>query len=224
MSTAPPSAVEVNPAIAPTATVIALHGLGADGHDLASLVQELDLPARHGVRFVCPHAPHRPITLNNGYVMRAWFDIVSLGSAQREDEAGLRESEHLIHALMRREIDAGIDARRIVLAGFSQGGALALYAGLRYAERLAGLVALSSWLPLAAHVRNEAHPANAGLPIFMGHGMQDTIVPPAAGMRARDALEELGYAVTWRSYMMGHTLCAAEIQDVSNWLTRVLEL
>lgn len=214
--------IEINPPTPPTATVIVLHGLGADGHDLEPIVAELGLPARHGIRFIFPHAPQRAVTINNGYVMSAWYDIVTPDFVRREDAGGIRESERLVSGLIQKEIDNGIAANRIVLAGFSQGGAIALHTGLRYAQRLAGVIALSSYVPLADTLAAEAHAANRGLPIFMAHGVQDGIIPLSYAMSARDILQNLGYPVTWHTYAMPHTISVAELRDLSNWLTRVL--
>ncbi|MEO5703102.1 MAG: alpha/beta hydrolase-fold protein [Gammaproteobacteria bacterium] len=215
-------AVTIDPIAPVTASVICLHGLGADGHDLESVVAELGLPQRHGVRFLLPHAPHRPVTINNGYVMRAWYDIVANDLSQREDSVGVGNSERLLHRLIEREIDSGIPPHRIVLAGFSQGGAIALHTGLRYPQRLAGVLALSSYLPLAGKVAEEAHFANAGLPILMAHGIHDSIVPMASALASRSLLERLGYSVDWLTYPMGHESCAQEMKDINQWLMRIL--
>lgn len=216
-------AVEINPSSPATASVICLHGLGADGYDLASLATELNLPLQSAVRFVFPHAPLRAVTINGGHQMRAWYDIVGADLAQREDDAGIRDSERLLGAWIAHEIDAGIAASRIVLAGFSQGGAIALQTGLRYPQRLAGVLALSCYLPLASSAAAEVHPANTRLPIMLAHGLEDDIVPVARAANSRDALQLLGYPVTWRTYAMRHTLCRQEIQDISGWLVSVLD-
>ncbi len=215
------SSVEVNPSAPVTASVVFLHGLGADGDDLAPLAAELDLA---GVRFVFPHAPVRPVTINGGYRMRAWYDIVSRDILQGEDDAGIRESEQQVCALIRHEMGQGVPANRIVLAGFSQGGAIALHTGLRYPQQLAGILALSTYLPLAASLQKEAAPANAATPIMMGHGTEDDVVPYATGENSQRLLASLGHPVIWRSYSMPHTLCAAEIEDVAVWLCGVLAL
>jgi phospholipase/carboxylesterase len=216
-------AVTINPVAEVTASVIWLHGLGADGHDLESIVTEMDLPKRHGVRFLLPHAPHRPVTINNGFVMRAWYDIVNSDLSYREDSSGVGNSERLLRNLIEREIDNGIPANRIVLAGFSQGGAIALHTGLRYPQRLGGILALSTYLPMAGKAEAEAHPANAGLPIMMAHGEQDEIVPLASALASRSVLERLGYQVDWQTYSMGHQSCAQEMKDINYWLMRVLD-
>ncbi len=214
-------AVEIDPPIPATSTVICLHGLGADGHDLAMLAMELSLP-KHDTRFVFPHAPQRPVTINNDYVIPAWYDIYGFGINEREDDAGLAEAESMLHALIQREIDKGIASESIVLAGFSQGGAVVLHTGLRYPQRLAGVVAMSSYLPLTGKLRAEAHSANSRLPIMITHGLHDDVIPLAHAEISRDVLQKQGYDVTWRSYPMAHNICAEEIQDISRWLLSVL--
>ncbi len=214
-------AVEVNPPGPVTASVIFLHGLGADGHDLAPLAAELDLP---GVRFVFPHAPVRPVTINGGYRMRAWYDVLGADFGAGQDEAGIRESEQQLRALIRREVERGMPASRIVLAGFSQGGAIALHTALRYPERLAGTVALSGYLPLMETLPAEAHLANKDMPILLAHGTGDAVIPLALGEASCRRLKALGFPVTWRSYPMPHTLCAAEIEDAKGWLRILLLL
>jgi len=203
----------------PTASVIILHGLGADGNDFVPVAQELDLRAIGPVRFVFPDAPTRPVTINGGYVMRAWYDIFALDSPQpREDEAGLRESQLLVEGLIAKEKERGIAARRIILAGFSQGCALTLMTGLRHDQRLAGLVGLSGYLPLAAKAEAERHPANRELPIFLAHGTQDPVIPMARARASRDALVAMGHPVDWHEYVMPHSVCAEEIADLNRWL------
>jgi phospholipase/carboxylesterase len=199
-----------------------MHGLGADGHDFESLVSELRLPASPSLRFVFPDAPVRPVTINGGYRMRAWYDILALERGAAEDDHGIRRSAEAIGGLVRRERERGIDADRIVLAGFSQGGAMALFTALRWPERLGGVVALSCYLPLAATLPAEAHPANAATPVFMAHGTLDPIVPPALGEGSRDALRARGYDVEWHTYPMPHSVCAPEVDDLRGWLLRVL--
>jgi phospholipase/carboxylesterase len=215
--TQPPAAIEIETAPAPDAAVIWLHGLGADGHDFEPLVPELRLPARLRLRFVFPHAPVRPVTINMGMPMRAWYDILQMGGG-REDEAGIRASQGLLEALVARERGRGIAAARIVLAGFSQGGAVVLHTGLRHAERLAGVLALSTYLPLAATVAAERSAANRDLPVFMAHGGQDPMIDIARARESRAFLEELGYAVQWREYAMPHSVCAEEVGDIAGWL------
>jgi phospholipase/carboxylesterase len=214
--------VEVEPATPADAAVVLMHGLGADGHDFGSLVPELRLPASPSVRWIFPHAPVRPVTINAGYRMRAWYDIVAIDRRAPEDETGIRESAEAIGALVRRERERGIASDRIVLAGFSQGGAMALFTALRWPERLAGVLALSCYLPLAATLPAEAHPANAALPVFMAHGTSDPIVPLPLGEGSRDRLRASGHDVEWRSYPMAHAVCAEEVRDLRAWLLRVL--
>ena len=214
--------VEIETGSAPQAAVVWLHGLGADGHDFEPIVPELDLPSSLAVRFVFPHAPMRPVTINGGWVMRAWYDIRDDGGVRREDAAGVRVSQQQIEALIARERGRGVAADRIVLAGFSQGGAMALHTGVRHAERLAGIMALSCSLPLGDTVATEASPANRDVPIFMAHGTEDPLVPLARGARARDLLRQLGYRVDWREYPMPHAVCPEEIRDIGTWLRTVL--
>jgi phospholipase/carboxylesterase len=214
--------VEVEPGAAADAAVLLMHGLGADGHDFESLVPELRLPASPSVRWIFPHAPVRPVTINGGFRMRAWYDIVALDRSAAEDEAGIRESAEAIGALVRRERERGMAADRIVLAGFSQGGAMALFAALRWPERLAGVVALSTYMPLAATLPAEAHPANAAVPVFMAHGTFDPLVPLALGERSRDLLRSRGHDVEWHAYPMPHSVCAEEVRDLRGFLLRRL--
>jgi phospholipase/carboxylesterase len=197
-----------------------MHGLGAVGHDFAPIVPELSLPVP--VRFVFPHAPMRAVTINNGYVMRAWYDVRAIGGERREDADGVRASQAQIEALLAREKARGIAAHRIVLAGFSQGGAMALHTGLRHVERLAGVMALSCFLPLADDLAREASAANRDVPIFMAHGAYDDLIPMARARRAHDLLAGLGWRVEWRDYPMPHSVCPEEIADISTWLTTVL--
>ncbi len=206
----------------PTAAVIWLHGLGADGNDFAGLVPELDLSRCPGIRFIFPHAPSIPVTVNGGYVMPAWYDIRGADLLSRQDDAGIRTSELAIQALVAREIARGIAPEHIVLAGFSQGCAMALHTGLRYPQRLAGVMALSGYLPLAESFAAERSEANAHTPIFMAHGSQDAVVIPARGEATRDLLTRLGYAVQWRSYPMPHSLHPQEIVDIAAFLAHVL--
>ena len=215
--------IEHETAPSPRAAVIVLHGLGADGNDFVPVAHELELAAVGPVRYVFPHAPTRPVTINGGYVMRAWYDILGLDMHERrEDEEGLRESQRLVEALIEREKERGIAADRIVLAGFSQGCAMTLMTGLRHRERLAGLVGLSGYLPLAAATDAERHDANRDVPIFLAHGTADPVIPIARGRQSRDALVAMGHAVEWHEYAMPHSVCAAEIVDLNRWLLRVL--
>ena len=206
----------------PVASIIVLHGLGADGNDFVPIAEQLDLSAVGPVRFVFPSAPVRPVTINGGYVMRAWYDILGTDLVRREDEAGLRQSAAEIQALLDREASRGIAPARTVLMGFSQGCAMALMVGLRAPQRLAGLVAWSGYLPLAASTAAERSPANADVPILIGHGRFDTMVVPARGLATRDALLALGYPVQWHDYPMEHSVCPDEITDLNRWLLKVL--
>jgi phospholipase/carboxylesterase len=214
--------IELSPEVPARASVIWLHGLGADGHDFEPIVPELRLPASLGTRFVFPHAPLRPITINQGYTMRAWYDVAAPNLSQHEDAAGIHASQALVYDLVEQEVQRGIPTQRIVLAGFSQGGAISLHTGLRYPEPLAGILVLSGYLPLAHHLPAEADPANATVPIMMTHGWQDPIIPLYLAEASRDMLIGLGYAVEWHVYPMGHTVCALEIGHISTWLQRVL--
>ena len=211
-------AVVLNPLLPATACVIWLHGLGADGHDFVPVVEELRLPASLPVCFIFPHARPRPVTINNGYVMRAWYDIKALGRAGPEDDAGIRESQAVVNSYIEKQVASGIAANRIVVAGFSQGGAIALHSGLRYPQRLAGVMGLSTYLPLRDSLAAEAAPANRDVPVLMAHGTRDGVVPAALGSASRDVLVSLGYSVEWRSYPMEHSVCVEEIADISAWL------
>ena len=218
----PLEVIEVETAPNPTASVIILHGLGADGNDFVPVAQELELSRVGAVRFVFPHGPMRPVTINGGYVMRAWYDILGLDGPALEDEAGLRASQALIEELIANERARGIAAARIVLAGFSQGCAMAFMTGLRHGERLAGLLGMSGYLPLAAKTAAERSAANAGVPIFQAHGSADPMIAIARAIQSRDALLALGYPVEWHAYPMPHSVCAQEIVDMNRWLLRVL--
>ncbi len=209
--------VEIETAASPDASVIWLHGLGADGHDFEPVVPELRLAPTLRLRFVFPHAPVRPVTLNNGMRMRAWYDILQLGGGP-EDEAGVRASQGMVEALIDRERSRGVAARRIVLAGFSQGGAIALHTGLRQGQRLAGLLALSTYLPLAGSLQAERSEANRDVPIFMAHGEFDDVIPITRAQQSREALVAQGYAPQWHSYPMPHSVCGEEIADIAAWL------
>ncbi len=206
----------------PTAAVIWLHGLGADGNDFASIVPELDLSGCRPIRFVFPHAPSIPVTINGGYVMPAWYDILGTETQRREDEAGIRRSVLAIEALLQRELERGIHAENIVLAGFSQGCAVALHTGLRYPTRLGGIMALSGYLPLAGSLAAEQSAANRQLPIFMAHGVADPMIVLSRAEASRDALQRLGYPVQWHSYPMQHSLHPAEIRDIGHFLRTTL--
>lgn len=214
--------IEIESAPNPTASVIWLHGLGADGNDFVPIVRELDLTGCPAIRFVFPHADAIPVTVNGGYVMRAWYDILGVDIAKREDEAGLRKSQIAIEALIANEIARGIPANRIILAGFSQGCAMTLQTGLRHPEKLAGLLCLSGYVPLHEVLAAERHPVNQHTPIFLVHGRSDPIIPIQRAQQSRDLLTSLGYRVEWHEYMMQHSVCAEEIDDISAWLKRVL--
>lgn len=211
-------AVTLDPASPPTSAVIWLHGLGADGFDFVPIVEELRLPPPLAVRFIFPHAAPRPVTINNGFVMRAWYDIKGFGPDRAEDDVGIRESDAVVRKYIDQQIAQGIAANRIAIAGFSQGGAIALQTGLRYPQRLAGVMALSTYLPLRAAVASEAAAANRDIPILMCHGLRDPIVPAELGEASRDVLQSLGYQVEWHGYPMEHQVCAAEIGDIARWL------
>lgn len=214
--------VEVETGSAPTASVIWLHGLGADGHDFEPIVPELRLPADLPLRFVFPHAPIRPVTLNGGYPMRAWFDIVKIGLHQPRDVAGMEASRQAIETLLARERERGIPASRTVLAGFSQGGAVALYAGLQHGSRLAGIMALSTYLPVGEGFDVSIAPVNAHLPVFYGHGTQDPVVPIQLGEYTRNWLTQQGCLLNWHTYPMPHSVSAEEIIHIGAWLKSVL--
>lgn len=214
--------IQIDTAPKPDAAVIWLHGLGADGNDFAGLVPELDLTGCPGIRFIFPHAPEIPVTINGGYVMPAWYDLLGTDMISRQDAAGIGASEKAITALIEREIARGIPAKRIVLAGFSQGCAMALHTGLHFPQALAGIMALSGYLPLAERFAAERAAANAHTPIFMAHGNQDPVVLPARGEASRDLLKSLGYPVQWHSYPMPHSLHPREVVDISIFLRQVL--
>lgn len=209
----------------PSAAVIWMHGLGADGNDFVPIVNELDLSGAPAIRFVFPHAPKIPVTINNGYVMRAWYDVSFgdlEGHTKRADENGVRRSQAQIGELILREQERGISCSHIVLAGFSQGGAISLQTGLRYPEKLAGVMALSCYLPCTDSFAAEATTANTTTPVFIAHGTEDPVVPYAMGKSACDTLRQSGYAVQWHEYAMPHSVCLEEIRDIGAWLTRVL--
>ena len=217
-------AIECETGRNPTHTILWMHGLGADGSDFVPFVDELDLsPAPH-VRFLFPHAPMRPVTINRGMVRRAWydFDIVDTDIGLHENVASLHESQRAIEALIANEKKRGVKPENIVLAGFSQGGAMALQTGLRHPEKLAGIMALSSYLPVPRMLAAEAHPANFSTPVFMAHGEIDHIIPMMFAEASRKQLRESGYTVEWHEYRMAHAVCEEEIADISKWLRRVL--
>lgn len=215
-------AIEVETAPNPTVAIIWMHGLGADGNDFVPIVRELDLAGCPGIRFVFPHAPTMPVTINGGYVMRAWYDILGTDLSRREDEAGLRRSQAAVEKLIDREKARGIPASRIILAGFSQGCAMTIQTGLRHPERLAGLLCLSGYVPLHTTVEAERHGANHDTPIFLAHGIGDPVIPFQRAQQSRDLLLAMGYNVDWHEYMMPHSVCAQELDDISAWLKSVL--
>lgn len=199
-------------------SVIWLHGLGADGTDFVPIVPELSLPAHMGIRFIFPHAPTMPVTINNGYIMPAWFDIYEVSIASKIDETGIYKSVKSVEALIKKEEDRGVDSKDIILAGFSQGGVIALTAGLCYPKPLGGIIALSTYLPVAKKIIQEKSPVNDHIPIFIAHGTEDTIVPYALGKTTYVSLKQAGYLIEWRSYSMPHSVCPEEIKDISLWL------
>ena len=210
--------VEVTIGTEPKGTVIWMHGLGADGWDFVPIVKELPLPEGLSLRFIFPHAPMRAVTINGGNVMRAWYDIAMTDIARLPDERGIRESQAQVNALIAREESRGVPADRIVLAGFSQGGAIALQAALRHPKKLAGVMALSTYLTLADTLAAEASPANRDTPILMAHGTQDPVVPLKLAASSRDKLVELGWKVEWREYPMPHSVCMEEVEEIAGWL------
>jgi len=212
---------EIATSATPTASVIWMHGLGADGSDFVPIVKELDLHGCPGIRFVFPDAPTIPVTINNGYVMPAWYDIFTADLVKREDEAGLRKSQGQIEALIAQEIARGIPANKIVIAGFSQGCAMALQTGLRYPEKLAGLMCLSGYLPLRDKIEAERSGANQNTPVFMAHGSADPVVILGRAEQSRDLLKQLGYQIEWHEYPMQHSVCAEEVADIGSWLRQI---
>jgi phospholipase/carboxylesterase len=213
-------AIEIETGKNPAASIIWLHGLGADGNDFAPIVPEIRLPPL-AIRFVFPHAPVQPVTINGGMRMRAWYDITD-GAIRREDEHGVRASQALIETLIGREKERGTKSERLVLAGFSQGGAIALQTGLRHPERIAGIMALSTYLPVAEKLSAEASTANHHVPIFMAHGSYDPVIPLVRAEQSRTLLQSLGYPVEWREYGMPHSVCPEELADIGAWLGKVL--
>lgn len=214
--------ITLEPPETANAAVIWMHGLGADGNDFVPIVPELGLTDSIRARFIFPHAPYRPISVNAGHVMRGWYDILDLDSLRREDADGIRASARDIEALIAEQTAAGIASTRIVLAGFSQGAALALYTGVRHREPLAGIVALSGYLPFLDALVEDANPANARTPIFLAHGTDDTVVSPRLGERTRVALTQNRHAVEWHTYRMPHSVCEQEIADIGTFLERIL--
>ena len=215
--------VVINPKGEVKSVVIWLHGLGADGHDFEPIVAELGLPAEHGIRFVFPHAPMRPITINGGYVMRGWYDVKNENLTHQEDETGIRQSaEHVSKIIEQERLNYSLEANRVLLAGFSQGGAIALHVALRYPESLAGVMALSTYAPLPDTIETERTEANKNIAIFMAHGNHDPLIALTDAQASRDRLESLGYRVNWHSYNMEHSVVPGEIDDIGLWLRGLL--
>jgi phospholipase/carboxylesterase len=214
--------VEIETGPDPAGTIIWMHGLGADGHDFEPIVPEMVRPGERALRFVFPHAPVRPVTLNNGYRMRAWYDIIGIQRGVAQDEAGIRASHSIVESLIRRENERGIPSNKIVLAGFSQGGAMALYSGTRYPEKLAGIMGLSCYMLLESSFATERNAANHATSIFLGHGTQDPVVSLVLGEATRRLLETEGYPVEWHAYAMPHSVCPQEVMDIAGWLRRVI--
>ncbi|PWF39564.1 alpha/beta hydrolase [Massilia glaciei] len=214
--------IEIESAANPTVAIIWMHGLGADGNDFVPMVRELDLKGLPGIRFVFPHANTMPVTINGGYVMRSWYDISNADLTKREDEGGLRASQKQVEALIAREKSRGIPASRIILAGFSQGCAMALQTGLRHPETLAGLMCLSGYVPMADKLSMERSADSVATPVFMAHGQRDGVIPIQRATDSRDLLKALGYQVEWHDYMMEHSLCAEEVVHMGAWLKKIL--
>jgi phospholipase/carboxylesterase len=222
MSENTPIILQTGTAASADAAVIWLHGLGADGNDFVPVVAALELPDTLNIRFIFPHAPQRPITINQGYRMRGWYDVTSLDIANQDDESGIIESSQMLMQLSDQQQSQGISTKRIFFAGFSQGGAIALYAGLRSAQTLGGIIALSTYLPMQHRLAQEAADANRQTPIFMAHGLHDEVVALQFGVRTRALLEQQGYPLQWHEYAMGHSVCAEEISHISAWITDTL--
>jgi len=214
--------VTVEPNSSATSCVIWLHGLGDSGNGFAPIVPVLNLPKNHGVRFIFPHAPEQAVTINQGYVMRSWYDIKTMDLHSRADMPGVLESEQAIHALIQEQIDAGIPANKIVLAGFSQGGVISLFTGLRYPNKLAGIMALSCYLPTADHLPENLAAENKHTPILQNHGEQDDVVPMSAGKMAHQLLVAADYQTQWISYRMPHSVLPEQLSDISTWLVKTL--
>ncbi|MCC8995811.1 MAG: alpha/beta hydrolase [Nitrosomonas sp.] len=216
-------AIEIETAHSPEYSIIWLHGLGADGNDFVPIVNQLDLPLNKSIRFVFPHASERSISINNGYVMRAWYDILNLSFNEHEDESGIRNSQKVIEAMIAREIQRGIPVEKIVLAGFSQGGAMALQVGLHYTESLAGIMALSCYLPLLRSFAFEVNRNNLAIPIFMAHGIGDDVIPISYAIKSREVMKTAGFSPEWHEYSMGHNVSQQEMQDISRWIHEIIK-
>ncbi len=218
------SSVILEPKGQHTASVIWLHGLGADGHDFESVIPALQLPQNHGIRFIFPHAPMQAVTINGGMVMRAWYDILEVNLRKKEDVEGIESSQKILEALIDHEIEQGISSDKILLAGFSQGGVIILHTGLRYTKPLGGLLALSTYLALPDRLATEANSANSNTPIFMAHGTMDPIIPLQQGQDSSDQLKQAGYPINWHEYPMQHSVSLEEIEEIGRWITSRLKL
>ncbi|MFQ5468933.1 MAG: alpha/beta hydrolase [Gammaproteobacteria bacterium] len=214
--------IEINPEKPADCSMIWLHGLGADGNDFVGIVEQLDLPRNRNIRFVFPHAPMQPVTINGGHIMRAWYDIDSLEFVNREDEQGIRASAEAVTELIENEVNRGISSRNILLAGFSQGGAIALHLGLRHPEPLGGILALSTYLPVADKVNKEKSPAQADMPIMMAHGSVDDVIPVQLARQSSETLISMGFDLQWHQYAMSHMVCPEEIRDISAWISTLI--
>jgi phospholipase/carboxylesterase len=215
--------IEIETGAYPTYAIVWLHGLGADGNDFVPIINELALSPDKAIRFIFPHAPERPVSINNNYIMRAWYDIFHSDFTHRQDESGIFCSQKAIDALIVREMQRGIDSKHIFLAGFSQGGAMALHVGLRQINRLAGIIALSCYLPLAEKLSSEVCTVNAAIPIFMTHGIYDPVIPISYAIASREKLLADNYALEWHEYPMAHTVCQQEVADIGHWLRCIIE-
>jgi len=216
------STVEIETGHKPQHVILWMHGLGADGNDFVPIINELTVSSKKPIRFIFPHAPERPVTINGGYVMRAWYDIYGANISASEDETGIRDSQEAIDALIENELQSGVASTHIVLAGFSQGGAMALQAGLRQKNKLGGIMALSSYLPLSASLHHEAQAANVETPLFMAHGTHDAVVPITLATSSKEKLLQAHYAVEWHEYTMEHSVCGQEINDIDQWLQKII--
>ncbi len=217
------TAIEIETGAYPTHAIVWLHGLGADGNDFVAIINELELSPDKSIRFIFPHAPERAVSINNGYIMRAWYDIFRFDFTNHQDESGIRCSQKAVDALIEREMQRGIDSKRILLAGFSQGGAMALHVGLRQSNPLAGIIALSCYLPLAETLSSEVCAVNAEIPIFMAHGIYDSVIPLSHAIASREKLLAANYAPEWHEYPMSHTVCQQELVDIGYWLRCIIE-
>jgi phospholipase/carboxylesterase len=213
--------VEINPKSKPCASIIWLHGLGADGHDFEPIVPELRLPETLPIRFIFPHAPRRPVTVNAGVIMRAWYDVLGMPGSGGIELADFFESVDHLDALIEKEMESGMPSERILLAGFSQGGAISLHTGLTYGKHLAGILALSTYLPTADKLAEQISLVNKDIPIMMAHGTMDPVIPMAHALRTKQALRRLGYEISWHEYHIMHGVCAEEIQDITAWLLKL---